>query len=686
MNRLYTAFMLLIAAILLLIFHSSELGSFWNTEIQTTGSYYRETFFRKARMNPPSQLAELNGRLLESGPHRVVYQFANPLNADLYIRPALVKQSDLLDHKQKLFSYKNLKSLRLRFPSQTGQSGEKQLFHVADQTSKRIHLNPYLKDAPLFQLILDNSGTYAHSERVIGSLEIYLVEKPINTAIPLLPIFVLFLIAPVIWSWTLNQGLGFSLASSLGIASTALLVSHILWIFQPDLTQLLLPTGILICLLLLALRSWFEHRPLPTRPFFWGLIWLATQIRWQEILIQATQPLNELPLAQQYYQQAIFMDLFTDKGFFSALQPQSPLYPFLIKLSGYVFGFSPLHLFYVSLLGGLLFLALSYRLAVQLLNSRPKALLILGILSLNHLLIREAGLFSPDIFSATLLLAYLLLMFAPLKSSLLRGLLRGGILVLQIWTHLSFFPLACLVLLLDMAYQVHRSRPTTDWKKSLLCTLLSALMLLGGFLPLVQHNWQHYRSYFPETTAYISRVANLEFSDQQGFPASLDVVMRGDKAPHYRKLGIREYFWSKHHWSEWLGASGLGFLMISLDSIGALLNVTTGENILGVLIHGLSSHQNLLPLLILFLLEIFMALLLVVFAWVRFIRYRVLLLMLLLLILPHCFFYGIFMLKGFSLLQNLLDHQVLLICLPILSLLSVDALFWLQREHWRWLR
>lgn len=682
MKRIYTIFLIVIAAVLLFIFHGNDLTSFWDTDIQTTGNYYQETFFRKSRMNAPSNLSELNGKIVESGPHRVVYQFARPLNADIYIRPALIRQNSLMSHENKLFSYKNLKSLRLHIPR---EAKDEQLFHVANQTSSRIHLNAHLKQAPVFQLILDNSGTYAHSERVIGSLEIFIVDKPLNSAIPSLPMFLLFLIAPVIWCWFLQSGLGFSLPSSLGLAAVFLLLAHTLDLVHSDLSALLLPASVGVCLMILALRSWFEQRPLPTRPFFWALIWLATRLRWQEILIHSTIPINQQPLSSAYYQQAISMDLFSDKGFFSASFYQSPLYPFLLKLNAYVFGFSPLHLSYVSLLGNLLLLVLAYRLTVQLLESRPKAILVLALLSVNHWLIQETGSFTPDILSAALMLIYLLLLFSALKPTFLRGLLRGGILVLLVWNHLAFFPLACILIALDMTYQVRRSQPSSYWKQSLISASISGLILLSGFLPLLRHNQQHFGSFFPETTSYLSYVANLEFSDQQGFPSSLNVMMLGDQAPRYQKMGIREYLFDYHEPQELIAANLLGILMIAFDCMGTMLNVSTGENILEILIQGLSSQQNLLPILLLFLLEIFMALILLIFSWRHFIRYRMLLALLLVMILPHSVLYGVFMLKGFSLLQHQLDHRSILFSVPLLSIILIDALSWGIKERQRWL-
>jgi len=682
LNRVYSLAILFISAVLLLIFHSQDLKQFWNTEIDSTGQYYQATFFRQAQRNTPLDLSQLGGRQIKNSSHEVIYQFVKPRQAELYLRPSLAKQTSLMDHDKKLFSYKNLKTLKLRLPH---QNHETQLFHVSKQTPHRIHLNPQLKQASVFQLVLDNSGDYDHSERVINALEIFVVNTPIDDAIPLLPLFLAFLVAPVIWCWSLNHGLGFSIASSMGLTNLTLLLAHILWLLLPELIFILISASLLTCLVLLLLRTLLEKQTLPVSPFFWGILWLAAWLRWEEILIRASIPLQARPLTQQYYNHALSMELFSDHGFLAANLTHGPLYPFLIKLTGFVFGFSSLHMFYLSLLGGLLLLSLSYWLACQLLGKSEPALLIMLWLAGNQLLIRESGLHTPDIFSACLSLVYLLLMFTPLRNTWLRGLGRGLVLLLLSWNHLSFFPLACILVILDLIYQVYRSQSTATWKKSLQAGMISIIIITSGFIPCIYQNWTKYTTLFPESTNYVSRIANIEFSDRQGFPSSLDVIRRGDKAPGYQRMGLREYFLDYHTLPELVGAGLLGFLLLTLDSVGAVINVSSGENILSVLVHSLTGPDNLLPIISLFLGEIFAALLLVVFAWQRFVRYRVLLLLLALFMLPHSFFYGILMLKGHSLLQSLLDHQMLLVCTPILSLMLIDALVWLHSHRKRWL-
>ncbi|PKL78585.1 MAG: hypothetical protein CVV27_03125 [Candidatus Melainabacteria bacterium HGW-Melainabacteria-1] len=683
MSRLYSAFVLLLSAVLLLIFHAGGLGGFWNSDVKASGNYYQESFFRQRAPQATQPLTALGGRRLVSDSQRVIYQFAVPQQTEVYVRPTLAKQSGLQDQQQKSISYKNLKSLQLKLP----QTGKVQtLFKVSNQISQRIRLTPYLQDAAIFELVLDNSGQTADSERVIGSLEIFMVSQPANDALPKLPLLMLFWILPLLWSWLCNCVLGIPLASSLGLALSGTLGTHILWLLKPELIDTLLPASAGAALLLLGLHTWLERRPLPSAPFFWGILWLAVQLRWQEILIQATQALDHLPPALNYYNHALLMDLFSPKGFFAAIFPQGPLYPFVIKLTGFVFGFSHFHMFYISLAGGLLLLVLAYRLARLLLLSQLQALLVMALLALNPQLIQESGLRSPDILSAALGLTLLLLVFSPLQHPWVRGLLRGMLLMLLIWNHLSFLPLALLLLGLDLVYQVRRSQPTSSWRQSLNSGLLSGLIVLLGFLPCLVQNYRVYGSYLPESTAYVTRVANLEFSDQPGFPASLDVIRLGEKAPHYRELGIREYFFDYHNPAELLAGNALGFVMLGLDSMGALVSLTSGENILGVLIHGLSGRQNLLPILLRFGLELFGLLFLITFAWIRFRRYRFLLTLLALLMLPHAFFYGIFMLKGFSHQQSLLDQQVFLFSLPLLAIMLIDALAWTRQQRGRWLR
>lgn len=680
MNRLYSSFVLLLSALLLLIFHGKALTRFWNTELTTTGHYYQESFLNGPIRPVSPELKQLGGTRLKIDKRQVVYRFTSPQQARLYLQPTLAKQSSLQDQSRNLVNYRPLNTLRLRLP----RSGQEQvLFSVSDRINQRIDLSPYIQDVSVFELVLDDSGPA--SERVMGSLEISLIDQPLDEGVPILPLLFLLWVAPLIWSWFCHSTLGFSLASSLGLALSCTLLAHILGLLKPELMPSLLLGSLLAPLLLLALHSWLEGHALPSAPFFWGILYLAIELRWQEIVIQAAKPLDLLPQAQLYYQHAITMDLFSSKGFFAALFQQGPFYPFLIKLAGYLFGFSPWHMFYVSLAGALVLLVLSYRLACLLLGERPQALLVMLILALNTQLIHESGLRSPDIISACLGLTLLLLVFSYLRHQPTRGLLRGLLLAFLIWTHLSFFPLALILLGIDCVYQVKRTHSTSSWAISLRATLVSAVIVMAAFMPCLLQNAKVYGSYFPESTTYVSLVGNLEFSDRAGFPASLDVTYAGEKADHYRRLSIREYFLDYHSPSELLGGGLLGFCLLSLDSLGSLLNLARGENILSLLIQGLSLEKGLLPIVLMFLAEIFSLLFLVVFAWFRFRRYRLLLLIVALLLLPHAFFYGIFLLKGYSLIQGQLDQQAFLVILPILAIMLVDALAWMRRHRGRWL-
>lgn len=665
--------MLVVAAVLLVIFRHGELARFWNTDLETTGRFHQESFFRKPVGAPGKGLQAVEGRLLKAEPDRLVYQFRAPPNTTIYLRPSLVRQSELKDQQQQRQSYRDLKRLKLVLPR---EKREEVLFDVAGQTTQRIALSPLLGEAPVFELVLDQAGRYTQSERVIGSLDILLVDKASDDVVPELPLYAWMLIAPVLWAWLLNRGLQFSLAASLGLATLLTLGAQIVWVLLPEQVTVLLSASVAASLLTLGLRSAFEKTPLPTPPFFWGLIGLALSLRWQEIVLQATRPLSALPEVERYFIHAVSMDLFSDKGFFSALYPQGPLYPFGLKLLGWFFGFSGFHMFYLSLLCGVALLVLAYRLSRQLLLSGPLALGVMAILTCNLQLIALSAQRSPDTLSACLELALMLVIFARVPSVWLRGLLRGSLLLLLLWNHLSFLPLALLLLLADLAYQTRRSHGAVSWGRSLRSGLISLTIVGVGFVPMLWQNWESAHSFVPESTAYVTRMGNLEFADQPGFPASLDVIRQSERARHYQRLEIRQYFLELHTLPEVAGAFLLGLIMLALDSAGSLLQISTGENILGVLIHGLSSQQNLLPIGVLFGLEIALVLGLSVFAWLRYRRYRFLLVVVLLLMLPHAFFFGLFLLKGLSLHQSLLDQQVFLFVLPVLAIMAVDALAW----------
>ncbi len=652
-----------ISLVLLLVFQGQDIAQFWTTDAQSSGHYYQETFFKSAPRNPQTSLSALQGKRISSTDTQVVYQFAVPLNARVYLQPTLVQDSPL---------YKQLNTLHLVFP---GKQDKQQLFHGATHSRQRLEITSYLKDRSLFQVVLDNADQRS-TGRVIGGLEIFVVNQKAASELPHLPLLLLLWAAPFLGCWFATFCLGFSPSLALGLNALHLLMIHILGILEPGVASGLLLAETLTVSGLLLLKSLTQGRSLPTAPLCWMVLLPGVYLRWQEILIQFAQPLFENPVLKNYYLHGIAMDLFTERGFFGALYPQGPLYPFLIKITGMIFGFSLLHMFYLSLVLSLLLILLTALLTHKLTGSRWSALAVSLLLSLNPFLIQESTLQRPDVLGACIALGYFYLVFSRLKGSMLYGFLRGLLLLGLVWTHLSFAPLALLLLTLDVFYQRQRLKSG----------LLSLLLILVGVGPGLYQNWQVYRSFLPESTYYVSRVANYTFSGQESYPAAMDVLRFDQQAPNYRSLSIREYFLKEHKPLEILGASALGVGLILMDSVGALWHLSSGENILDRVIYGLTSAQNMLPTLALLLLEVLLVLFLGAFAWLRYRRYRVLLSMLLLWMLPYSFFHGIFLIKGYANWQFMLDHQILLICVPLLTLISVDAVRWLTENRQRWLR
>lgn len=682
MNRLYTSFILFLSVILLLIFHFKEFTYFGNTDLTTSGLYHQDILLNQPLTHNKTQLKKLSGKMIKENSQALVYRFAKPQHARFVIYPKLVKQAQLLNGDYKSTHYRTYNTVKLR--SVHGKATEKTLFSVQEQINQRIDLSELLKNTSSFELVLDSS-TQA-SEKVIGSIEFFIVNDQLLKTVPDLPLLILLWIAPVIWAWFCHHVLGFRLASSLGLAISGSFLFSLLELFKAELSQTLVLVSLLSCLGALAIKFSWEKASFSSAPFFWFLIWLGIDLRWQEILVQATVPPEYLTQVQTYYQHALNMDLFSSKGFFSALYMQGPLYPFLIKLTGFVFGFSQVHMFYLSVLMSLLLLVLAYRLANQILQQKFLSLCVLLLLVLNSQLIYESGQRSPDLLSACLGLVFLLLTFHGLKLSITRGILRGGLLVLIVWSHLSFFPLAIVLVCLDSLYQVKRSQATQSKRQAIASALVSFLIILSGAFPCLLKNHQAYGSFLPETTTYVSRVANIEFSDRIGFPASLDVLYQSEHAKRYRHLSIREYFLDYHQQSELLSASALGFLVLALDSLGSLFNLAMGKNILDAFIQGLASQQNLIHIWFILVLEVLSLLFLSVFAWKKLRRYRYLLLLVSLLLMPHAFFYGVFLLKGHTLMHGALDQQSFLVILPILAMMLIDAIYWLCQNRKRWLR
>jgi hypothetical protein len=685
MSRTSSFLMAFISLVLLVIFQWQDLGGFWSTHDFSSGHYYQQTFFKAPQRNPKSSLQAVEGRLLKNEDNEVIYQFKVPLKSRIYLQPSLVKQNSLQSQSQKIFPYKNLNTMHLELPQSNAQV---LLFHGAAHPRKRIEVTSYLKEQSLFRVVLQEDPALLNTERAIGSLEIFVVDED-NSSLPNLPRYFLFWIAPLLGCWFVTTCLNYSSSLALSLNTMHLLLIYVLAVLRPELATVLVLAEVVTAGGLILLHSLFSSRPPPMAPLIWMVFLPALYWRWQEILIQFTRPLQDQPF-HDYYQHALSMDLWSSRGFFAALYPQGSLYPLLIKLTGFVFGFSFFHVFYLSLCLSFFLIGMTMLLTRKLVGSNWAAFFVGVILSVNPFLIQESTLQRPDVLGACLALCYFYLVFSKITGSVFYGLLRGSVLLTLIWTHLSFAPLALGLLALDMVYQ-RRQYPRAEASRrvgkyySLKSGLVSLVLVLVGIGPGLYQNWQVYRSFLPESTYYVSRVANYEFSDQTGFPASLDVQRLGNKAPNYRYLSIREYFLSYHRLPEILGASVLGASLIILDSIGALGYFASGENILDVLIYGLSSQQNLLPILGLFILEILMALFLAVFAWLRYRRYRVLLSILGLWMLPYTFFHGIFLLKGYATWQFTLDHQILLICVPLLALITVDAAKWLIENRSRWL-
>ena len=685
MSRTSSFLMAFISLVLLVIFQWQDLGGFWNTGDFSSGHYYQETFFKAPQRNQKSSLKAVDGRLLKNESKEVVYQFKVPLKSRIYLQPSLVIQNSLQSQNQKIFPYKNLNALYLELPQ--NQSREL-LFHGAAHPRQRIEITSHVKDQTLFRVVLREDDTSVETERAIGSLEIFVVDENSNS-LPNLPRYFLFWVAPLIGCWFVTTCLRYSSSLALGLNTLHLLLIYVLSVLRPDLAAILLLAEVITAVALILLHSLILSRPPPMPPLIWMAFLPALYWRWQEILIQFTRPLQDQPF-HDYYQHALSMDLWSNQGFFAAIYPQGSLYPLLIKLTGFIFGFSFFHVFYLSLCLSFFLILMAMLLTRKLVGSNWAAFFVGVMLSVNPFLIQESTSQRPDVLGACLALCYFYLVFSKITGSVVYGVLRGGVLLSLIWTHLSFFPLALCLLALDMVYQ-RRQYPRIEASRrmgkyySLKSGLVSLVLVLVGIGPGLVQNWQVYRSFLPESTYYVSRVANYEFSDRAGFPASLDVQRLGNKAPNYRYLSLREYFLAYHRWPEILGAGVLGVCVIILDSVGALGYFASGENILDVLIYGLSSHQNLLPIMVLFILEILMALFLAVFAWLRYRRYRVLLSILGLWMLPYTFFHGVFLLKGYATWQFTLDRQILLICVPLLALITVDAAKWLIENRHRWL-
>lgn len=670
MRPVYTAFILVLSGLLAALFHPGQVAKIWDTDLHNPNDrYYQVSFLANQHHSLTNNLSQLGGRLLRSEGQRVQMLLAPPPDVTVYLRPIVTQQALLKDQQQQVRSYKPLHVLTLK--PLNPKASKQLIFDVNTHLPQRISLGDTARFGGGFQLELARSES---GQRVIGGLEILYVTDTSQSVYPPWAILLLMTGAPLIWLWLWAALL--PIAVALAVTVCVVVGLHLLSIVTFPLAGLFLWALTLTCALLLLVKAWLERHPVAVTPILMACLLLAAYLRWEEILKHAAVPIRLQPAAESYYTQALRMDLWGPSGFFSGTAAHDPLFPFLLKLTGHLFGFSPFHMFYLSWFFSLALVAGVFFLSRRWLNSPYWALLAAFAVALNPLLIEEAARRQPSGLLGCIVLCLLVLLPKVEKWGLWGGGLLGAICVIWVWTQAASAPFLCLSLLAYGLYALVMKQYT------LLRPLLIALVIFVSAS--ASHLYPSYREQntpLVGATHYLSWAANQELADTPGYPASTDLAWLGTRAPGYQRVTPEAYLTRLHSPVSLIPMALLGYLAMGLDAAGAMMGIATGQNSLLTLIDGMAGSYNFLGVLLLFLLE--------VLAWVTLCIYVVLhrkywriAPFALLLVLPYSIFYGVFVYKGWINSLLLQDLTVFVALIPLLVIIGTDIL----RSFWQRLR
>lgn len=669
MRPIYTAFILVLSGLLAALFHFGQVAKIWETDLHNPNDrYYQVSFVGNQHHSLTNNLSQLGGRLIRSDGQRVQMLLAPPPGVTVYLRPIVAQQTLLKDQKQHVHSYKplhvmTLKPLHPKAPKQL-------LFDVNTHLPQRISLG----DSALggaFQLELARSES---GQRVIGGLEIMYVTDTAESVYPPWAILLFMTGAPLIWLWLWAALL--PIAVALAVVVCVLVGLHLLSIVAFPLASLILLALTLTCAMILLIKAFLERRPVAVTPMLMACMLLAAYLRWEEILKHATVPIRLQPAAESYYTQALRMDLWGPTGFFSGTAAHDPLFPFLLKLTGHLFGFSPFHMFYLSWFFSLVLVAGVFFLSRRWLNSPYWALWAAFAVALNPLLIEEAARRQPSGLLGCIFLCLLVLLPKVETWGLWGGALLGFVCVIWVWTQAASAPLLCLSLLVYGLYALVMKR-----YRLLRALLIALLLLVSASASHLYPSYREQRTPLVGATHYLSWAANQELADTPGYPASTDLAWLGTRAPGYQRVTPEAYLTRIHSPLGLIPMACLGYVAMGLDAVGAMMGIATGQNSLLTLIDGMAGAYNFLGVLLLFLLEV-LALVTLCMYIVLHRKYWQIAPFALLLVLPYSVFYGVFLYKGWINSLLLQDLTVFVAIIPLLVIIGADIL----RSFWTRLR
>lgn len=673
MKKLYTTFLILFSAVLILIFHYSNVKLLWNTNSNTTGDYYQVSFFHSQNSTKTNNLTQVGGKELAATPQQVRYLFNRHPESQIILRPTIREKGAAFFAGTQ--AYKDLKQLKI---SKDGSKTYQTLFKVTDGFTNEINLTNFLQDSPSFHLLLDNAEN-STDDRVIQGLEVYLLAHNLEQQFPDIMLYALFLIVPLLWLWFFHETFSFKMATALGLSMCCLITLQILSILSSETTEVILYCSGLTCTLLITLDNWLKHKPIPVQPIFWLILLIGIMFRWQEVLIQSAIPLESLQLQHEYFTGAVLMDLFSQQGFYSGLFYHEPLYILMIKFVGQFFGFSAFHFHYVSFMVSILLIWLVMYLGNQIFESPWVGLFSATLLSFNYLFIRESGLGLPLSLEACFFLILIYVGLFQKCSEFSWGIKLGLTGALWCLMHSGF---SGLIIFLMLISGIWRMMQEWHWKQTLKGLSIAFSLTAILFLPyLINNAARHEGDAFIENTLYISQVANLEFANKPGFPELEDVIRRRDKAKNYQIINTTDYFFQYHKSEELLAYPFLGYFGISFDVMSALLNTTAPKTywIEKMLIEHFEvwKSEPILSAAITFEALIFLCII-VFMVWNT--SYRILLVMLILAIFPHTFFYGVLLVKGVN-VYVLYRYQCLIYILPIFAWVLSAIIVRMGKHH-----
>lgn len=656
MNGVFQSFILIFSLGMVSLFQWSYVKHFWSVDTLSKSEYSHLTFFENKDRNFLLNLEKVGGRIVSSKPSEVIIQFS-PSSGKLFIKPIIVKQSS-----QKSSRYKSLQEIHLQNPK------TKENDHIFDLSAQKPYRFQLQLDNPVHLLRLSQKTQKSSYNNTIGGLEVFLIPP---AATPSLSTLLLLVVFPQFLFWFLRYLLYFNPAMSLFWVVLIDVGLQIQYQILPQSTLALMTSLLVICLILMVLKQYWEKKGFSYYLSVLGVCLVATHLRWQEILMQSGIPFNLFEKSSLYYHQALALDLFSENGFYAAKSYLDPFYPLMIKTSGWILSFAPFYLFYISLFWSLCLIALSFWLAHLIFNSKAKAIFVALALSVNPLMLQESGLREPGSFLACLFVLSLIISYLKLRTWWLQGLLKGGLYLIWGLTHVGALPSIVLLSIWDFYQQVRRQDVQLLFKNQIKTLVLISVLLCVGLLPYLYKSYIEHQTVFSESTHYISRIANLEFSDQHGFPNSIDLSLQGEKAKLYRQISPKEYFFQYHTFWKFFGAALLGYLAMTMDALGNLFGLARGQNMIEVLTDNLSYSLDQQLFLIQFIVESILAGFLCAWVWVKRRKYLSLFTALIIVMLPYSFFYGLFLIKGLSNLQLLLDIQIFIYILPLFAILLV---------------